>query len=95
MRRLLDDSAARLLQVCCHADGEVQLRRFLARAGTRHPGHRDDERLADLRARLLGPPPPAMDLPGVVLHYDSARPGDDGIDAVLAAITRVRGPAGS
>jgi predicted kinase len=62
----------RLLQVHCHAPLEVVLARYEARAGTRHPGHLDADRIPELRARYAGDLNGPLDLPGALLLLDTA-----------------------
>lgn len=61
----------RLVQVHCHAPVEVLVERYTSRIGTRHPGHLDEQRVDELRARhasgLNGP----LDVDGTLLHVDT------------------------
>ena len=90
LQAVLERSAARLLQVRCRADPAMQLERFTARVGRRHAGHRDGERLGELRARLLGAPLAAFALPGPVLEHDSTRADPAALRAVLDAVRDAR-----
>jgi predicted kinase len=64
--------ACRVLQVYCHAPLEVLVERYASRIGTRHPGHLDGDRVAELRARyesgLNGP----LDLDAELIELDTA-----------------------
>ncbi|MFH1086016.1 MAG: hypothetical protein V1772_09670, partial [Chloroflexota bacterium] len=74
------------MQIYITADDATLMQRFRARweAGQRHPGHLDDLSLADLAANLCGHVYAPLNLDGVLLRVDTARP--DAVD--LAAIIR-------
>ena len=72
-----------VVEVFCRCDPDVSRQRYEARAGTRHPGHFDEE-----RARSGGPWDGEMSEPVAggwpLLEVDTERPVD--IDAVVAFV---------
>ena len=83
---MLARSRARLLQIRCHAEGALLVRRFTARAGRRHPGHRDQRQLQRLRQRLLGPALAPLDLPGRVIEHDSGAGDANALDRIAGIV---------
>lgn len=69
---LVRDRGARAAQVLVTAPGTELLRRFRARAGTRHPGHLDQELLAELEPVLLAARVEPLELPGPLLRVDTS-----------------------
>lgn len=63
---------ARAAQVLVTAPGPELLRRFRARAGTRHPGHLDQELLAELEPVLLSAQVEPLELAGPLLRVDTS-----------------------
>jgi predicted kinase len=64
--------AHRLVQVHCHAPLDVVLDRYTTRSGTRHPGHLDGDRAAELRARFETDLNDPLDVPGELVRLDTA-----------------------
>ena len=78
----------RIVQVHCHAPLEVIVERYASRIGTRHPGHLDGDRVAELRARyesgLNGP----LDLDAELIELDTTTaPAPELAARVAAAVT--------
>lgn len=63
----------RILQVLCVAEGEILVERFIQRweSGERHPGHVDDQSLAEIRSTLLPGRLAPLDLEGPVIEIDT------------------------
>jgi len=75
----------RVLEVWCHAPGEVLAARYVARAGRRHPGHPGPDYAPELARRAGEVSPLRL---GPVLEVDSARAVD--LAAVEAWIDAAR-----
>lgn len=81
----------RCIQILCKAEGATLLERFTARArsGQRHPGHVDQQSLAELTPELLQGRAEPLRLSGLLFEFDStnASPTQASafIDAVVAA----------
>ena len=60
-----------LFQIFCRADTETLYRRFEARTGTRHPGHADEQYLAEFHDLLDRTQQKALDLAGPVMVVDT------------------------
>ncbi len=89
-RRLLGIGAVRAAQVHCSAPEALLRARFEARAGSRHPVHRDLERAPGLDFGSYGP----LDLPGPRIEVDGSRPGEPPWGELLERLG-ARGPARS
>jgi predicted kinase len=80
INQVLDAHGAEALQVLLTAPGKVRLERMRARlaAGDRHPGHADDQRLADpgVIHRIRHSPPSYPRLRGRLLVVDTTAAGD-------------------
>jgi hypothetical protein len=66
---------ARPIEVLCRCPSPEVMRRYLERAGRRHPGHLDHEMAPEIRARLergVGP----LGLGGPLLEVDTTREVD-------------------
>jgi predicted kinase len=61
----------RALQIVCYASREVLIDRFVSRAGSRHPGHIDDERLEDVIESIDAGRWRALELDGETLEVDT------------------------
>lgn len=85
----LHTSKFEIVQVHCHAQGDVLATRFRERAasGLRHPGHVDDESLLEIESELRSVRQAALPIGGVVVECDTS---DDWQKAITAAIGRVR-----
>ena len=93
-----DDTFARLLaqrpvetvQILCSAEPAVLRQRLQERAsrGQRHPGHRDQETLAELEAEAAAGPFRPLALQGPCLQWDSSHPDAQSLAALLAGVTR-------
>lgn len=58
-------------QIVCTASRDVLVERFVARSGSRHPGHIDDERLGDVVESIDAGRWRALDLEGEVIEVDT------------------------
>jgi hypothetical protein len=65
----------RPIEVFCRCPDVEVMRRYLARAGTRHPGHLDHEMAPEIRGRLEGGSGP-LGLGGPLLEVDTTREVD-------------------
>jgi len=63
--------SAALFQVFCRADAETLYQRFKARTGRRHPGHADEQYLAEFKAKLEQTPQETLDLDCPVVVVDT------------------------
>jgi predicted kinase len=72
-------------QILCKADGDVLLKRFLARAGSegRHRGHGDLDWLEQNKERLLGGVLPPLSLNGQLIEVDTTTPNRFDYDSLL------------
>ncbi len=71
LRRLQERRPFRALQVVCTAEREVLLARYLQRAGTRHPGHLDEQRVDDVREAIDGGRWRALDLDSETIELNT------------------------
>ena len=62
----------RPIEVFCRCPDHEVMRRYLARAGSRHPGHLDHQMAAEIRARLEGGAGP-LGLSGPLLEVDTTQ----------------------
>jgi predicted kinase len=62
LRAMQVQHAAVLFQIFCRADTDTLYERFKARTGTRHPGHADEQYLAEFHAMLSRTPQEALAL---------------------------------
>jgi predicted kinase len=62
LRAMQAHYAATLFQVYCRADTNALYERFKARTGTRHPGHADEQYLAEFLTKLAQTPQETLDL---------------------------------
>jgi predicted kinase len=76
------------LQIVCRADGEVLLKRYLARAGSheRHTGHHDLEYLAQNKERLLQGDLVPLALGGQLIEIDTTTPESFDYTALLQMV---------
>jgi len=82
-------------EVHCTASPEVLRERYAARAGSRHPGHADAERLDDL-GTFSDDTHPALDLGGPVEIIDTTDFAEVDLERVLnAAAAHITAPRGS
>jgi predicted kinase len=78
----------RALQIVCTASRDVLIDRFTSRAGSRHPGHIDDERLEDVIESIDAGRWRALELEGETIEVDTT----DWASVDLAALVeRARG----
>ena len=84
--RFAELPAHRLVQVPCHAPLEVLVERYSARIGTRHPGHHDGDRVAELRARFASGLNGPLDLAGELLELDTTAAPVEELAAQAAAL---------
>lgn len=92
-RRLIAP-ADRCVQILCKAQGDVLLQRFTerARSGARHSGHVDLESLAELTPELLRGRAAPLQLPGLLLEFDSTAPASAARAALLNEIAALARP---
>ncbi len=76
LRRVVDDTGARIVQISCEADGELLLDRYLQREkeGKRHPIHIDAPRSEEdaFRSGLLRGFLPPLDIESKVIRVDTS-----------------------
>jgi predicted kinase len=87
LRRLRERFPFRALQIVCDAAPEILLERYAARAGTRHPGHMDDQRLDDVCEAIEARRWRALDLDVEAIELDTT---DWAAVDVAAVVDRVR-----
>jgi predicted kinase len=85
LRRLQERLPFRALQMVCTAPANVLLDRYVARTGSRHPGHFDELRLDDVREAIAAGRWRALDLGGETIELDTSQPVD-----LRALVDRVR-----
>jgi len=75
-------------QILCVADAATVLERYQARVdtGMRHPGHFDQERLGDLRDRVLREPNTPIDIEGTVIEVDTSDFTTFDLDALIRRV---------
>jgi len=73
---------ARVVQIFCTASAELILNRYSGRA--RHPGHLDDEIVAELRKRLANQEWQPLDLQGKLIELDTSEPLD--VESLVAMV---------
>jgi predicted kinase len=73
----------RPVEVFCRCPAEEIVRRHASRAASRHPGHLDVERVADVRLAATGAEP--LGLGGPLLEIDTSQPVD--VPAVAAWVS--------
>jgi hypothetical protein len=73
LRLLFERYKTQVVQIYCHAPGEVLFERFTARAkGTeRHPGHDDNHNLDEFRERLVSTEVLPLEIGGRVISVDT------------------------
>jgi len=76
------------LQLVCHADPDVLVRRYLARVPDRHPGHVDAGREDELRERIAAGTHGPLDLPGETVLVDTTSPERVEVDALAERARR-------
>ncbi len=90
-RQILGDTGARVVQVSCHADGELLLKRYEEREaeGKRHPIHVDGPRsqAEAFRSGLLRGYLPSLEIGGQVIQVDTTE--FDNID-IPSIVSRIR-----
>ena len=74
----------RALQIVCTASREELLDRFVSRAGSRHPGHIDDQRLADVEESIDAGRWQALELDGETIEVDTTNWATVDLDALVA-----------
>jgi len=78
-------------QVFCRAEKETLFERFKARTGTRHPGHADEQYLAEFHALLERTPQETLDLSCPVFVVDTTDIKKMDYPALLKAVRDVQG----
>ena len=86
LHRLQERLPFRALQVVCTAPSEVLVERYVARTGTRHPGHFDELRVDDVREAIAAGRWRALDLQGETMELDTSKPVD--LAGVIARVSR-------
>jgi predicted kinase len=71
LRALQRRQPFRAVQIVCAGDPEVLVRRYAARAGTRHPGHVDIDRVEEIRAAIAAGRWRLLDLEGESVEIDT------------------------
>lgn len=68
------ETQAQVIQIICNADSDILFKRFFvrAKAGGRHPGHRDDLVEEPLRRYFSKNHSPVMNLDGLKIEMDSS-----------------------
>ena len=85
----------RALQIVCTASREELLDRFVSRAGSRHPGHIDDQRLADVEESIDAGRWQALELDGETIEVDTTNWATVDLDALVARARAAAGRAAS
>lgn len=85
--------AARLFQIFCRADADTLYQRFKARTGTRHPGHADEQYLAEFHTLLARTQQEALDLGCPALVVDTTDFQKVDFPALLKAVRDVQSAA--
>ena len=82
---------ARLVQIHCHAAGDVLVERYLGRvaSGERHPGHVDHVTIEEYRDRLLAAKPEPLAIDGTTIVIDTTDPAGIDYDWILAEVRAV------
>ncbi len=94
--RLLDMQrrfSALLFQVYCRADTDTLFERYKARTGTRHPGHADEQYLAEFQHMLEQTPQVSMDLGCPTMVVDTTEFQKVDYPALLKAVGDVQSNA--
>lgn len=81
----LQTLGAEFVQVHCHAESAVLIERFRERtfSGHRHPGHVDEQSLAEIESELRSTEQAPLPLPGPVIDCDTSGDWQRAIDAAL------------
>ena len=87
LRRLRERFPFRALQIVCEAAPGVLVERYAARAGTRHPGHLDGQRVDDIREAIAAGRWRRLHLVGETIELDTT--DWDSVD-VAALVARAR-----
>jgi glucokinase len=61
-----------IIQIICHAPGEVLIERFRNRTGTRHPGHNDELLLTEIEGSLKKGTASPLKIEGSLLEVDTS-----------------------
>ena len=78
----------RALQIVCTASREALIERFVSRAGSRHPGHIDDERLEDVVESIDAGRWRALELDGETIELDTTDWSTVDVDALVERARR-------
>jgi predicted kinase len=78
----------RALQIVCTASRELLIDRFISRAGSRHPGHIDDERLEDVIESIDAGRWRALELDGETIEVDTTDWSTVDVDALVEQAAR-------
>jgi predicted kinase len=76
LRRLQERLPFRALQVVCTAPPEELLERYVARTGSRHPGHFDELRVDDVREAIAAGRWRRLELEGETIELDTSQQVD-------------------
>jgi predicted kinase len=93
LRAMQAHYAAALFQVYCRADTDTLYERFRARTGTRHPGHADEQYLAEFHAKLEQTPQDTLDLGCPVAVVDTTDFQEVNYPTLLKAVRDVQSAA--
>jgi predicted kinase len=88
---IADRYGAQLVQIYCHAGGDVLVGRYLGRvaSGQRHPGHVDHVTIEEYRERLLAVKPEPLAMAGKTVVVDTTDPACIDYDWILAEVRSV------
>jgi predicted kinase len=89
-RALQDRLPFRALQIVCVASRHVLLERYVARSGSRHPGHIDHERLDDVVESIDAGRWRALELQGETIEVDTTDWGTVDVHSLLERAVTLR-----
>jgi len=80
-----------IVQIICHADGEVLFERFKKRSesGERHPGHVDSTNYDEYKNHLLFGHCKPLNVPGKIIGIDTTEFGKVDMEAILEQVNSV------
>jgi len=93
LRAMQSRYAAAFFQVYCRADPGALYQRFKARTGTRHPGHADEQYLAEFQVKLEQTPQETLDLGCPVAVVDTTDFQNVDYPTLLKAVRDVQSAA--
>lgn len=93
IREMQVKNGARLFQIFCRADTNELYYRFKARTGTRHPGHADEQYLAEFQSLLDRTQQEALDLSCPAITLDTTDFQKVDFSALVKAVRDVQSAA--